>query len=114
LHRIECVCGKAVAFIDSNIHDRGLLDLIFTRHSTQTVLHFAGSKKVGKNVQQPLTYYENNVISSVVFSSDSRANLFNQLFRWRTSTHPHQRSLSNAGWYLRKDYLHVVDLLQAT
>ncbi|MDY7219985.1 UDP-glucose 4-epimerase GalE [Denitrificimonas sp. JX-1] len=81
LHRVERICGKAPTFIQGDIRDRALLDSIFTRYSIHAVLHFAGLKAVGESVQQPLTYYENNVSGSVVlFQAMAAASVFKLVF----------------------------------
>ena len=81
LRRVERICGKSVTFIKGDIRDRELLDSIFSRHSIQAVLHFAGLKAVGESVQQPLAYYENNVSGSVVlFQAMAAASVFNLVF----------------------------------
>ena len=81
LRRVERICGKAAAFIEGDIRDRDLLDSIFSHHSIQAVLHFAGLKAVGESVQQPLAYYENNVSGSLVlFQAMAAARVFNLVF----------------------------------
>lgn len=81
LRRVERICGTAATFIEGDIRDRELLDSIFTRHSIQAVLHFAGLKAVGESVQQPLAYYENNVSGSVVLlQAMAAAEVFNLVF----------------------------------
>ena len=81
LRRVERICGKAATFIEGDIRDRALLNSIFTRHSIQAVLHFAGLKAVGESVEQPLAYYENNVSGSVVlFQAMAAAGVFNLVF----------------------------------
>jgi UDP-glucose 4-epimerase len=81
LRRVERICGKAATFIKGDIRDRDLLDSIFSSYRIQAVLHFAGLKAVGESVQQPLTYYENNVSGSLVlFQAMAAAAVFNLVF----------------------------------
>ncbi|TMZ34807.1 UDP-glucose 4-epimerase, partial [Klebsiella pneumoniae] len=40
------------------------LDRVFSQHEIEAVLHFAASSLVGESVEQPLVYYENNVIAA--------------------------------------------------
>lgn len=47
-----------------DIGDAALLDSVFTRHSIDAVLHFAGSIVVPESVADPLGYYENNTCKS--------------------------------------------------
>ena len=66
LDRVSEITGKNVTFYQGNILDAQLLDTIFTQHSIEAVIHFAGLKAVGESVEKPLMYYHNNVTGSVV------------------------------------------------
>lgn len=66
LERIAQITGKAVTFYQGDILDRALLRTIFSQHSIESVIHFAGLKAVGESVKQPLRYYQNNVTGSIV------------------------------------------------
>lgn len=58
---IERITGQPPQFIQGDIRDATLLDQIFSEHSIQAVIHFAGLKAVGESVAQPLLYYDNNI-----------------------------------------------------
>jgi len=47
-----------------DIRDEALLEEIFSRHSIEAVIHFAASSLVGESVQDPLKYYDNNVVAA--------------------------------------------------
>lgn len=66
LDRVSEITSKKVTFYQGDILDAQLLDTIFTLHSFEAVIHFAGLKAVGESVEQPLMYYHNNVTGSVV------------------------------------------------
>lgn len=51
-------------FYKGTLNDRTLLDEIFSEHDIEAVIHFAADSLVGESVQQPLKYYENNVIGT--------------------------------------------------
>ncbi|MCK9506307.1 MAG: SDR family NAD(P)-dependent oxidoreductase, partial [Porticoccaceae bacterium] len=57
LHRVERIAGRAPVFVQGDIRDAALLDVLFARHAVGAVLHFAGLKAVGESMQQPLDYY---------------------------------------------------------
>lgn len=61
LRRVERITGKALAFYEGDIRDKAMLTRIFSEHTIDAVVHFAGLKAVGESVAQPLRYYENNV-----------------------------------------------------
>src|SRR5262249_29444501 len=45
---------------------------IFAGHAIDAVVHFAGLKAVGESVAEPLRYYENNVIGTIVLLNAMR------------------------------------------
>ncbi|TCI36226.1 UDP-glucose 4-epimerase GalE [Exiguobacterium sp. SH4S7] len=66
LDRVEALTGKTVEFYLGDILDRELLEQIFLKHTIDAVIHFAGLKAVGESVNEPLRYYENNVVGTTV------------------------------------------------
>ncbi len=44
------------------------VEKIFSNHSIDGVIHFAGLKAVGESVELPLTYYYNNLVSTMVLA----------------------------------------------
>lgn len=58
---IERVGGRNCVFVQGDVRDSAVLNLIFREHTIDTVIHFAGLKAVGESVKQPLAYYDNNV-----------------------------------------------------
>lgn len=71
--RIEQITGKTVTFYEEDVRDRKKLDEIFTRHSIDCVIHFAGLKAVGESVEMPLEYYDNNLGSTITLCEAMRA-----------------------------------------
>jgi len=65
IERIERVTGRRVPFHHADIRDYGALEVLFGKHRFEAVVHFAGLKAVGESVEQPLRYYENNVVGTV-------------------------------------------------
>lgn len=61
LERVESITGKKVTFYKGDILDKSLLKHIFSSHSIDSVIHFAGLKSVGESVTKPIDYYQNNV-----------------------------------------------------
>lgn len=64
--RIEKITGKRPLFYEADVTDEPLIDLIFSTHKIDGVIHFAGLKAVGESVDEPLVYYQNNVLSTIV------------------------------------------------
>lgn len=66
LERIAKITGKRPVFYKGNVRDEKLLEKVFSQHSIDCVIHFAGLKAVGESVAKPLEYYENNLGSTIV------------------------------------------------
>ena len=65
IERVSQICKREPVFIEGDIRDSGLLGKLFAQHRVAAVMHFAGLKAVGESLEQPLTYYENNVGGTV-------------------------------------------------
>lgn len=81
LSRVVKLAGRAATLIEGDIRDRALLRRLFTEHTVDAVLHFAGRKAVGESVSQPLCYYQNNVHGSQeLLQAMADAGVFNFVF----------------------------------
>ena len=59
--RIEQICGHRPAFYKADCCSTDDMERIFSAHSVDVVLHFAGLKAVGESVKMPINYYRNNI-----------------------------------------------------
>lgn len=66
LERIERIVGRRPDFVKADIRNREAMRTLFVEYRVDAVIHFAGLKGVGESVAQPLRYYDNNVIGSLV------------------------------------------------
>ncbi len=66
LQRIEKISGKMPDFVEGDIRDADALAATFGRKPVDAVIHFAGLKAVGESIEQPLSYYDNNVYGTLV------------------------------------------------
>lgn len=81
LIKVAKLAGREPVFVQGDIRDDALLRSLFTAHSVQAVLHFAGLKSVGESVLQPLRYYDNNVHGSrVLLQAMADADIFSFVF----------------------------------
>ncbi len=64
--RVCRIAGKAFVFVEADVRDGPCLQRLFTEHSIDAVIHFAGLKAVGESVAEPLLYYDNNISGSLV------------------------------------------------
>ena len=63
--RINRIARKKIPCIEGDVRDSGLLVEILTDYQVDAVIHFAGLKAVGESGQEPLKYYDNNVVGSI-------------------------------------------------
>jgi len=81
LERIEQISGRRPSVIDGDIRDGALLEKLFATYPIASVIHFAGLKAVGESVEQPMRYYDNNVVGSLrLFEAMARAGVYRLVF----------------------------------
>lgn len=66
LDRIKQITNKLPLFYLIDITNKNAMSLIFKKHHINFVIHFAAFKAVGESVMNPLAYYNNNVIGSII------------------------------------------------
>ena len=81
IKRIQEITGKSYEFLEGDIRDSKLLKDLFSNHTIDSVMHFAGLKAVGESVSNPLAYYENNISGSVtLYRAMEEADVYNLVF----------------------------------
>lgn len=65
LARLEEICGTPIPFYPIDAADSEAMDHVFSEHSIDAIIHFAGYKAVGESVVNPLKYYRNNLNSAL-------------------------------------------------
>lgn len=65
LNRIREISGKDFKFYEADCCDKEALRKIFAENKIDAVIHFAGLKAVGESVRIPVSYYRNNIDSSL-------------------------------------------------
>lgn len=66
LKRVKKLTGKDVVFYKLDLLDREGIRNLFQKHKIDAVIHFAGLKAVGESSKIPMSYYENNIVGSLV------------------------------------------------
>jgi UDP-glucose 4-epimerase len=66
LHRLQVLAGKKITFYKVDLLDRDHLADVFTTHTIDAVIHFAGLKSMGESVSIPLQYFHNNVTGTLI------------------------------------------------
>ena len=65
VRRVGELAGRTPAFHQVDLRDPQGLDRAFGEGPVEAVIHFAGLKAVGESVEQPLRYWDNNVVGTV-------------------------------------------------
>ncbi|MFM7808734.1 MAG: UDP-glucose 4-epimerase GalE [Planctomycetota bacterium] len=63
--RLATIVGRPVDFVQGDIRDGELMRRTLREHGVKAVIHLAGLKAVGESVQQPLAYWDNNVVGTL-------------------------------------------------
>ena len=66
LQRVEELTGKNIPFYAVDLSNEAEITKVFSEHSIEAVINFAGLKAVGESVEQPIRYYDNNIKSTLV------------------------------------------------
>lgn len=78
LDRLQQITNCKIPYENVDLCDETALSNVFRRYDFQAVIHFAGLKAVGESVEQPLKYYQNNLLSTL--------NLCQQIINHKVST----------------------------
>ena len=66
LRRVAELTGQKAVFHAVDLLDEAAVDAVFARHAIDAVIHFAGLKAVGESVREPLKYYHNNLVGTLI------------------------------------------------
>ncbi|MBO4853865.1 MAG: UDP-glucose 4-epimerase GalE [Oscillospiraceae bacterium] len=61
IDRLERITGVRPAFYRIDAADKPALEQVFAENAIDAVIHFAGYKAVGESVAKPVSYYRNNL-----------------------------------------------------
>lgn len=65
VQRIQQITQQKINLVQGDVRDAQLLNSLFKEHNFASVVHFAGLKSVGESVDEPILYYQNNVVGSL-------------------------------------------------
>lgn len=68
LQQVQRITGKNLTFIQGDVRDKTLLRTVFKQYNLHAVIHFAGLKAVGESCYMPLSYYDNNIQSTLTLA----------------------------------------------
>ncbi len=65
IKRVKKIIKKPIAFEKGDIRNKKDLNKVFKKYEIDSVIHFAGLKAVGESVENPLSYYDNNIVGTL-------------------------------------------------
>lgn len=65
LDKIQEITGVRPKFFRADVRDKSALRKIFSENDIDGIIHFAGLKAVGESCREPVSYYDNNLISTI-------------------------------------------------
>lgn len=65
LNQIETITGLSPAFVKGDVRETDKLVEAFCENKIDSVIHLAGLKAVGESVDDPLSYYDNNIYGAM-------------------------------------------------
>jgi UDP-glucose 4-epimerase len=65
IRRVQEISGRSVEFREVDLLDVPALAGVLDEFRFDAVIHFAGLKAVGESVEEPLKYYQNNVVGTL-------------------------------------------------
>lgn len=65
IQRLEELTGSNLLVYDFSIHDKDQLFQLFNKCNFSGVIHFAADKAVGESVDNPLKYFNNNIVGLI-------------------------------------------------
>ena len=81
LGRIEALGGGNIISYTFDLLESAQLEMVFSKHKIDAVIHFAGLKAVGESTQTPIKYYKNNLLSTVnLLEVMAKFEVFNLVF----------------------------------
>lgn len=66
IQRVEEITRAKIAFYQIDVRDKPSLIKVFEQNDIDAVIHFAGLKSVSDSVIEPISYYQNNVIGTII------------------------------------------------
>lgn len=70
--RVEHICGCRPTFYQADCCCAEDMEKVFSAHTIDVVLHFAGLKAVGESVKEPINYYRNNLNATLTLLETMR------------------------------------------
>lgn len=78
-NKVAHIVGKPVPLMVGDVRNTALVQEVLQSYRIEAVVHFAGLKAVGESVQQPLAYFDANVVGAISLLQAMQAQGVHQL-----------------------------------
>ncbi|MCM3633967.1 UDP-glucose 4-epimerase GalE [Paenibacillus camelliae] len=68
INNITKITKKPIKFYNVDVTNETLINNIFRENKIDGVIHFAGLKAVGESIEKPISYYFNNIVSTILIA----------------------------------------------
>jgi UDP-glucose 4-epimerase len=65
IKKLEIITNKKITFYNVDIRNKKKLGLIFKKHSCYAIIHCAGFKAAEESTKKPISYFDNNIQSTL-------------------------------------------------
>jgi UDP-glucose 4-epimerase len=65
IERLKKLASKEIVVCEGDMCDKVFVASLFAQHNIDAAIHFAGFKAVGESVSDPISYYRNNIDSTL-------------------------------------------------
>lgn len=94
IKKIEKITKKKITFYNINLNNRKKLKIIFEKHNCNCVIHCAGLKVVSESILNPISYFDNNIGSTLsLLECMKEKNIFKLIFSSSASVYNAEESL---------------------
>ena len=81
IKNLKKITGQSIQYYNFDLRNYLKLKSVFEKHKFDHVIHFAGLKSVAESSQDPLLYFNNNILSSIsLLECMKKNNLFKLIF----------------------------------
>ena len=94
IKKLEKITNKKVTFYNIDIRNKKKLRLIFKKHPCYAVIHCAGFKVVNESVERPISYFNNNIGSTLsLLECMQESSIFKLIFSSSAAVYDDKQSL---------------------
>ena len=94
IKKLEIITKKKIIFYNTDIRNKKRLKYIFNKHKPNSVVHCAGLKVVVDSVENPISYFDHNIQSTLsLLDCMKEKKIFNLIFSSSASVYNENQSL---------------------